>query len=289
MLDSFLFPAPEPSYRRSSFSGKLLEHEGVVMLLQYPAKARATFLLFCLHANACDLGQLKSEDQYLADELGCAVLSTEYPGYGIASGTPNMASINNAAWKAFRFAVDRMKVPPRDICIMGRSIGTGVASHLARRAAEQGEVVRGISLISPYTSVLDIVHHHVYFVGNFFWHRWRPKKDLPHVQSPILFIHGCRDLLIKPSHTEKLIAALKHQQPIAGNRLQTFPPSSGPFPHQVYARLSPDADHNNWDYEVDILGPLKIFAAACAPAAACALPFFDPKPFAIRNPSVTTS
>eukprot|EP01060_Flectonema_neradi_P001905 TRINITY_DN11171_c0_g1_i2.p1 TRINITY_DN11171_c0_g1~~TRINITY_DN11171_c0_g1_i2.p1 ORF type:complete len:330 (+),score=19.20 TRINITY_DN11171_c0_g1_i2:50-991(+) len=275
MLDKFLFPAPSPGYDTTLFGSRLLgipqpHGETMPAVISRPKGkwwkevGKSEFLLFNLHGNATDIGGAEVEGQYLADRLGCTVLSVEYPGYGLYKGTTNMANINKSVWNAYRFVIDTLKVSVGDVVIFGRSIGTGVASQLASRSASMGEIVRGIILISPYTSILDIVQDHATCVGRaLFAHRWRPDVDLPRAKSPILLLHGAADTLIKVSHTYNLISKLKRtsSSPEHDKYIKVNAPSgeTSAYKHSIVVRIASSADHNRWEYDADVLLPLSSF------------------------------
>eukprot|EP00755_Sulcionema_specki_P009031 Sspe_Gene.42548::Locus_20659_Transcript_1_1_Confidence_1.000_Length_1066::g.42548::m.42548/K06889/K06889; uncharacterized protein len=268
MLDYFLYPVPEVSY--SSYDLNVIEisahgKPSIPAVYHYPRHGDPRFVVISFHGNASDIGHISQECQYIADSMGCAVLAPEYPGYGIASGSPGMKAFNSTAWRTFRFVRDSLRVDPSNILVLGRSIGTGVASNLARRAAENQEAVGGLCLVSPYTSILDIVQDHVRCVGTLFGHRWRPKDDLLHVRCPVLVLHGVKDTLIKPDHSTRLthiLTGTRLEERDHGALRKIDGKSRGHFTHPLWVRLAPEADHNIWDYDEDIMVPLKAFAKA---------------------------
>ena len=268
MLDTILFPAPSPGYDSKLFGPRLIgipQSGGDQMpaVLNYPS-GKSKFLLFNLHGNATDIGREETEGQYLSEKLQCTVLSVEYPGYGIYNGSKNMSSIDVAVWMAFRFVVDSLKISPKDIVIYARSIGTGVAAKLASKSASQGEIVRGMVLMSPYTSILDVVQDHATCLARaLFSHRWRPEVDLMKAKSPILLLHGAADTLISVSHTNNLVSKLKkttkkpsYDKYITVDRAVGV---GGAYSYPLSVRISSKADHNRWDFEVDIVAPLMTF------------------------------
>eukprot|EP01059_Diplonema_ambulator_P000792 TRINITY_DN1063_c0_g1_i1.p1 TRINITY_DN1063_c0_g1~~TRINITY_DN1063_c0_g1_i1.p1 ORF type:complete len:303 (+),score=22.56 TRINITY_DN1063_c0_g1_i1:39-947(+) len=286
MLDSFLFPVPSVSYGESSFPGKLISvpdgKGGIPMLVLRPTRGQGKFVLFCCHANAADLGHMEAEGVQLAERLNCTVVIMEYPGYGICPGKPCLKSINAAAWTCFRTVVDKMKVDPQNIILFGRSIGTGVASKIAARAAGNNESVKGVVLVSPYTSILDVVSDHVSCVGVLFSHRWQPVIDLPKANAPILIIHGLRDELIRVEHSEDLLSKLKNHPKVPLNTFYAVP-STAPYPCPVYARIASEADHNQWHYDEDILSPITAFVNRVVPPGKGPLQPIDLKPFSIKK------
>eukprot|EP01061_Rhynchopus_euleeides_P040981 TRINITY_DN7086_c0_g2_i1.p1 TRINITY_DN7086_c0_g2~~TRINITY_DN7086_c0_g2_i1.p1 ORF type:complete len:355 (+),score=104.82 TRINITY_DN7086_c0_g2_i1:227-1291(+) len=241
-------------------SGKLFIPQHAPAMYITPNRGPIRFLLLLMHANATDLGNMDSEAHHLSERLHCTVLMPEYPGYGLFKGKPTMAGINEAAWAAFQFATGVMGVPESRIVIYGRSIGTGVAVHLAAEAAKAGKRVSGVCIVSPYTSLLSVVRDHASCVGLLFSHRWQLLKEVPAADCPLLLVHGQRDTLIKPQHSVEIVEKLKGSEHVLrDDQYHILPKSTGVFPHEVAVRLAAYADHNKWRYEDDILQPLMNF------------------------------
>lgn len=93
-----------------------------------------------------------------------------------------------------------MGISPSDIYIFGRSIGTGLACHLASI-----EKPGGVILMSAYTSIKKLVSElSSTFVGFFFNERFNNLELMKNVNSPCLLIHGYEDNLIRCTHSEIL-------------------------------------------------------------------------------------
>ncbi len=89
---------------------------------------------------------------------------------------------------------------------MGRSLGTGVAVHLASARS-----VTGVVLISPYDSLVAVAQgHHPYVpVGLLLKHRFDSVGRAPSIAAPMLCIVGTEDTIIPPEHSEELARAWK--------------------------------------------------------------------------------
>jgi hypothetical protein len=76
----------------------------------------------------------------------------EYPGYEDRAGRPSQSSLFNAAEQAF------LTLPTnRPVYLLGESLGTGVASHLAGTYSNR---IAGLLLISPFNSLVDAAQTH---------------------------------------------------------------------------------------------------------------------------------
>ena len=271
----------EPSSLPRASNGRVVPRRQPALLIR-PSSGPSKFMILSLHANAIDVGHMESEARTLAERLGCTVLLPEYPGYGLYEGKPTMPGINAAAWDAFRFAVDTMKVPPSHIVVWGRSIGTGVATHLCHRAAASGEAVKGLCLVSPYTSLISVVKDHFTCAGILFSHRWQTLKELPTIRCPFLLIHGMQDTLIKPSHSMQILETVKATSDPKIDSYVTVPKGAGAYRQLVAYQFSSRADHNRWSYESEILQPASRFISEVFGdfvGTHSNLPSFDHSPF----------
>lgn len=176
-------------------------------------------LLLC-HGNAGNIGhRLHWAKAWL--DLGLNVLLFDYRGYGRSEGRTHEAGTYldaEAAWHWLRekgFAAE-------NVVVLGKSLGGGIASHLALR-----EPVGALILQSTFTSIPDI--------GSELF-RWLPVRKLhsiqydtinrlPRIKSPILVAHGRHDDLIGFHHAEKNFKAAtgpKMLLEIAGDHVSTI-------------------------------------------------------------------
>lgn len=86
-----------------------------------------------------------------------------------------------------------------DIILLGRSIGTGVAVHVAANR-KPGAVI----LISPFTSIRNVAKHLVGRVSCMLRDRFNNEAIMEKVECPTLIIHGKLDNLIPWTQGEEL-------------------------------------------------------------------------------------
>ena len=101
--------------------------------VQTLARCRGRGVILYLHGNGTDIGGAAEEAKTLARELDCHVVVPEYPGYGLAEGTPSEDSVDAVAHAAARFIEKTMGAPRDRVIIYGRSVGTGPAAAAAAR------------------------------------------------------------------------------------------------------------------------------------------------------------
>jgi pimeloyl-ACP methyl ester carboxylesterase len=160
---------------------------------------RATLLFF--HGNGTSWHSTPYVTDYLAAQ-GYGVLAAEYRGYAGNPGSPSETGLYadaRAAWTFLRAA----EVEPQDIVLVGNSLGSGIATHLATEVE-----ARALVLISPFDSLEETASRKL---------RWLPVRQLlrdrydnagkfPRLRLPILVLHGEEDTLIKVEQARALAA-----------------------------------------------------------------------------------
>lgn len=81
------------------------------------------------------------------------VFILEYPGYAGRAGSPSQGSLFRAADEAFQLLPTNGPV-----YLVGESLGTGVAAHLAGTHPDR---VAGVVLISPYNRLTSVAQYHM--------------------------------------------------------------------------------------------------------------------------------
>ncbi len=135
-------------------------------------------------------------------DAGIAVLIVEYPGYGIADGSPTQASITNAIVAAYDWLRAQKGTNGERIVAYGRSLGGGAAAQLAARRR-----VSALILESSFTSVRA-------FAGRFFAPGFLVRDPfdtlavLGQYRAPLLVLHGTHDEIAPVAHGQALAAAV---------------------------------------------------------------------------------
>lgn len=156
-----------------------------------------------LHGNAANVtsaGNIARYRQLLG--LGVDVVAPEYPGYGSVEGTPSEDGSVGAARDAWEW-LRASGVAPARIAIYGWSLGSGVATRLARSVDERGLVLEG-----AFTGVDDRASE-LYPWLPIRWiasHRFASREAIAEVGSPLLLLHARDDQVIPFAHSERLLA-----------------------------------------------------------------------------------
>ena len=131
---------------------------------------------------------------------GTAIYLVNYRGYGGSTGSPSEAALLADAEVVF----DRVRVEHSRVAVIGRSLGSGVAVHLA-----SVRDVSKLALVAPYDSVLRIAQRQLSFVP-VSWllkDRFDSLASAPLVRAPVLVLLAELDRVIPREHSERLVAA----------------------------------------------------------------------------------
>jgi uncharacterized protein len=179
-------------------------------------------VVFFLHGNAGNLDSWFANADFYR-RLNLDLFMLDYRGYGKSSGRIRSQAQLEADVRAAWASIAPLYAGQRRV-IMGRSLGSALAAGLAADVQPELTV-----LVSPYESMAALAAEH---------YRWVPQAllryplhtdlALARLKSPVLLVHGARDDLIPPQHSERLLRAAPHAERAliegAGhNDLQQFP------------------------------------------------------------------
>lgn len=126
---------------------------------------------------------------------------TEYRGYGNSGGRPSEKALyaDALAW------YDLLARQHQEVVVIGRSLGSGVATWLASRRR-----VARMVLISPFDSATRLAAHHypLFPVSILLEDKYDSVARSQHLTMPVLVIAGERDRIIPMSRTRALVNVL---------------------------------------------------------------------------------
>ncbi len=173
---------PQPRANRDGSVMTLASGSGSVLVSMRPTTGPDAVIYFGGNAEdvSLDLPDLSSTFP------SSAIYLLHYPGYGGSAGHPTEKSILAAAFTLF----DTVHSQHANVTLIGRSLGTGVAIHVA----SQRPVTR-LVLVTPYDSLVDVAEEHYPFLPN----RWMMLdkydswKYAPQVTAPTIIIVAGND------------------------------------------------------------------------------------------------
>ena len=196
------FPQPVPPQNRAAFAPYeiALEHEDTRLHGWYVpgdiTRKRPLLVYYGGNAeevsyNLRDLPRLKAG----------AYLFMNYRGYGGSEGKPSQEALCRDAVYILDTVTAREGIPMDQVVLMGRSLGSGVAVHVASHRD-----VRGVILITPFDSLRNVARHHYPFlpIGLLMKHPFDSAALAPQIDIPALIIIGGRDEIIPTDSSERL-------------------------------------------------------------------------------------
>ena len=134
-----------------------------------------------------------------------AVYLVNYRGYGGSTGSPTEAALLADALAVY----DHVQSRHSSIAVVGRSLGTGVAVHVASQRP-----VGRLALITPYDSIENVARGRYPFlpVGWLLLDKFDSASRAAHVRAPTLVVLGEHDAVIPRERSEALIARFANGQ-----------------------------------------------------------------------------
>ena len=164
-------------------------------------RARGTVLF--LHGNGGNIAHTIGAVETYA-RLGLNVLTFDYRGYGRSEGRPSGEGIESDAEAAWSYLTRERAIDGANIIVVGRSLGGGPASILARRHQPAALILE-----STFSSVAERASEQFPLVPvrALLRVRFDNRTELAHVRCPVLIVHSTDDELIPFAHAERLYAA----------------------------------------------------------------------------------
>jgi pimeloyl-ACP methyl ester carboxylesterase len=172
---------------------------GPAVLKVWALHTSAASALLYFGGNGEDLGaNLEDFDQAFPDR---AIYLMNYRGYGGSTGTPAESALIADAQTTY----DAIRKTHEKVAVMGRSLGTGVASALAATRE-----VEKVVLVTPFDSIAGVAAERYPWAPV----RWLVKdaydsvKRIAAVRAPVLAVIAEHDESIPRAHSDALLAAI---------------------------------------------------------------------------------
>ena len=153
---------------------------------------------------------------------GHSLYLVNYRGYGGSGGSPSETGLVSDAIALY----DHLRPRHREISVIGRSLGSGIAVQLA-----SAREVRRLALVTPFDSLVNVARAHFWYfpVGLLLRDRYDSAGRVPAVDAQTLIVIAGSDEIIPRASTEALVTA--------------FPPA------QVQVLVIEGARHNEIDLD----------------------------------------
>ena len=132
-----------------------------------------------------------------------SVYLVNYRGYGNSSGQPTEAGLFSDALAIY----DQIKTHHPDITVMGRSLGTAVATYLAANRA-----VSHLILVTPFDSIVNVAQQNypllpVSLLLKDKYESWKLTKQInSQTSTKVLIVIAELDRIVPPAHAKQLLS-----------------------------------------------------------------------------------
>lgn len=193
--DRMMFPYDRTSYDLNlpNLSFIVADNKYKIATRFWKSKDEKNLILF-FHGNYLDLGYLDDFAEKL-NSNGYSVFAMDYRGYGLSQGT----ATDKTTYKDSQLLYDtalKMGYSSDQLLIVGRSIGTGVATELALK-----NNCKALILISPFVSAYRVMTN----IPLLPFDKFNNLAKISQISEPLFIIHGTKDIVIKPWHSELII------------------------------------------------------------------------------------
>jgi hypothetical protein len=166
-----------------------MEDGGIINVLHFKSDSSKGLIVY-YHGNAGNLSGWGMVAEDLAS-YGYDVVMMDYRGYGKSIGKRSQATLLGDAIKVYDFFKD--SVAERKVIIFGRSIGTGMATHVAslRKPSK-------LILESPFYNFTSLVQSIIPIFPAKLTLKYRFPNDgnLQQVSCPVIIFHGNKDEVV---------------------------------------------------------------------------------------------
>jgi hypothetical protein len=162
-------------------------------------------VILYFHGNAGDLSRWGKVTEYFV-EKNYDVLVMDYRTYGKSTGKLSEAALFNDAQFCYEYLKERYE--ESEITIYGRSLGTGIAAHVASKNQP-----KQLILETPYYSLVDIAQKRfpIVPVKHLMNYQMPSYKYLQDVDCPIYMFHGTDDKVIPIESAIKLYNSILNE------------------------------------------------------------------------------
>ncbi|MGU9951126.1 MAG: alpha/beta hydrolase [Gammaproteobacteria bacterium WSBS_2016_MAG_OTU1] len=134
--------------------------------------------------------------------FACPQWYINYRGFGQSEGKPAADSMRSDALQIADEAAKQLGIAHEDMCIMGRSLGTHMAAHVAANRP-----IKNLILITPFDSALNVAkkRYPIFPVAKMLRHHFNTLNEVKTINAPTLFLLAETDFIVPYKNSENLI------------------------------------------------------------------------------------
>ncbi|WKX92380.1 hypothetical protein Q1695_010422 [Nippostrongylus brasiliensis] len=162
-------------------------------------RTRSPKLVIFAQPNSSDMGCCMLMDPNfadIADFLRCDLLVFDYAGYGVSDGEPNEKAVYDSVERVYKYATEDMGYEPKDIVLIGFSLGTAAMVHIASITPDLGAIV----LIAPFTSLRRVILRQPNITVTSSMDMFPSYEKAQKIKCPTLVCHGKEDIIVDHNH-----------------------------------------------------------------------------------------
>lgn len=185
------FPAKEMPSRQLFHAEDMQEikiptEDGLFLTSWYKAAMLNQPTLLYLHGNGGHIGfRMSLVRQFLRQGFG--VLLLEYRGYSGNPGKPSEQGLYKDGRAGMQF-LQQQGISPHSVVVYGESLGTGVATQIAKEYP-----ICALVLQSPFTSLPAVARYHYPWIFIPPWDKFDSLGRISSIKAPLLILHGKQD------------------------------------------------------------------------------------------------
>ncbi|MEE9413265.1 MAG: alpha/beta hydrolase [Methylococcales bacterium] len=170
-------------------------------------------LIVYFGGNAEDISGTMNDFRIRTD---LSLLFVPYRGYGKNSGKPSQKTMQEDALVILDQVVQKTVMNSQQIIVVGRSLGSGLATYVASK-----RLLKGVVLITPFDSLTNVAQSHYPFlpVSLILKHPFDSASLAKDINTPMLMLIADNDMIIANNHSNQLLEkwAGKHTRIVIAN------------------------------------------------------------------------
>ena len=160
-------------------------------------------LVLYFGGNAEEVSHLADYKKYFSNSI---MVMINYRSFGLSQGKISEKTMFSDALEVYDKLKNNPEIDTNKIIVIGRSIGTGVATFLSSQRKTNATI-----LITPYENMIDVAFEKYPFVpiSLLIKHRFESDTYAPNISTPMLALISSNDQVIPKHHAYKLKDAWK--------------------------------------------------------------------------------
>ncbi len=193
--EKLIFPYHQSSYDEKVGGLKFLKaKDGTKIATRFWKADNEKALILYFHGNYMDMGYLDDIAEFLNGK-SYSVLAMDYRGYGLSEGEAKESNAYTDAQLVYDYAI-KSGYQADTIVILGRSVGSGIATELALN-----NDARALVLISPFASTYRVMTKYPVLLFD----KFNNLTKIDKIKQAVFIVHGSNDQVIPAWHSQKLI------------------------------------------------------------------------------------